>query len=38
MQKEDYSLPNAPTCLIVGFADDGEDLALNWVNTRDTLD
>ena len=36
--KIDYSLPNAPTSLIYGFADKGEDLALTWINSKQTLD
>ena len=36
--KVDYSLPNSPTCLAIGFADKGEDLAITWINSKDTLD
>lgn len=36
--KVDYSLPNAPTSLVCGFADQGEDLALTWINTKQNLD
>lgn len=35
--KPDYSLPNAPACLICGFADKGEDYTTQWINTRQTL-
>jgi hypothetical protein len=27
-QKTDYSLPNAPACLVTGFASKGEDYTL----------
>lgn len=37
-QKVDYSLPNAPTCFVTGFASKGEDYTLQWINSRTTLD
>lgn len=37
-QKPDYSLPNAPACLITGVASKGEDYTLQWINSRATLD
>lgn len=30
----DYSLPNAPACLMAGFADKGQDYVINWVNSN----
>ena len=36
--KIDYSLQNAPTVLTYGFASKGEDLALTWINSKQTLD
>ena len=33
----DNSLPNAPVCLIAGFADDGEDETLQWIDSSSTL-
>lgn len=36
--KVDYSLPNSPTLLVTGFADRGEDYALQWMNSKQTLD
>lgn len=36
-QKEDYSLPNAPACLVTGFAPKGEDYTVQWINTKDTF-
>lgn len=36
--KVDYSLPNSPTLLVTGFADRGEDYALQWMNSKPTLD
>lgn len=33
----DYSLPNAPTALFIGFSDIGEDYAINWINQRETF-
>lgn len=36
--KVDYSLPNSPNVLLVGFASKGEDYALQWINSRNTLD
>lgn len=36
--KVDYSLPNSPTGLIAGFSDKGEDLVLEWINSKSTLD
>ena len=36
--KVDYSLPNSPTSLIVGFASKGEDYSLQWINSKQTLD
>jgi hypothetical protein len=35
--KVDYSLPNSPINLIIGFASEGEDLALKWINSSSTL-
>lgn len=32
--RRDYSLPNAPVCLMAGFADKGQDYVINWVNTN----
>lgn len=37
-QKQDYSLPNAPTCLVTGVASKGEDYTLQWINSKATLD
>lgn len=37
-QKTDYSLPNAPACLVTGFAQKGEDYTLQWINSKTTLD
>ena len=37
-EKVDYSLPNSPTLLVTGFADRGEDYALQWMNSKQTLD
>lgn len=37
-QKTDYSLPNAPVCLVAGFAQKGEDYTLQWINSKSTLD
>lgn len=37
-QKTDYSLPNAPACLVTGFASKGEDYTLQWINSKATLD
>lgn len=36
--KVDYSLPNSPTLLVTGFANKGEDYALQWINSKTTLD
>lgn len=36
--KVDYSLPNAPVVFTYGFADKGEDLAIEWINSKETLD
>lgn len=33
----DYSLPNAPTCLITGFADKGENYKTQWINSKSTF-
>lgn len=35
--KVDYSLPNAPTVLVTGFSDKGEDLTIQWINSYATL-
>ena len=35
--KVDYSMPGAPTTLLFGFADKGEDQTFQWINTVDTL-
>ena len=37
VKKSDYSLPNAPACLIAGFASKGEDYTPQWINSKDTL-
>lgn len=37
-QKPDYSLPNAPACLVTGLASKGEDYTVQWVNSKSTLD
>lgn len=37
-QKPDYSLPNAPACLVTGVASKGEDYTLQWINSKATLD
>ena len=37
-QKTDYSLPNAPACLVTGFASKGEDYTLQWINSKPTLE
>jgi hypothetical protein len=36
--KVDYSLPNAPTSLMFGFASKGEDSTFKWINSKSTLD
>ena len=36
--KVDNSLPGAPTTLVVGFASKGEDYALQWIDSKTTLD
>ena len=36
--KVDNSLPNSPTSLVIGFADKGEDMTLEWINSKATLD
>lgn len=36
--KVDYSLPNSPTVLVTGFASEGEDLTIQWMNSKATLD
>ena len=36
-QKTDYSLPNAPACLVTGFAQRGEDYTIQWINSLATL-
>ena len=36
-QKTDYSLPNAPACLVAGFASKGEDYTPQWINSKSTL-
>lgn len=36
--KVDYSLPNSPTVLVTGFASKGEDLTIQWMNSKATLD
>ena len=36
--KVDYSLPNSPTVFVAGFASKGEDYAIQWINSRSTLD
>lgn len=33
----DYSLPNAPTCLITGFANKGENYKTAWINSKHTF-
>lgn len=35
---EDNTLPNAPVVLTYGFADKGENYALKWINSKQTLD
>lgn len=35
--KPDYSLPNAPTIFMTGFADRGEDYTTKWINSKQTL-
>ena len=36
--KVDNSLPNSPTLLVTGFADKGQDMTLEWINSKATLD
>lgn len=36
-QTYDYSFPNAPICLVTGFADKGEDYKTQWINSRNTF-
>ena len=36
--KVDNSLPNSPTSLVIGFADQGEDMTLEWIDSKTTLD
>ena len=36
--KVDNSLPNSPTSFVVGFADKGQDMTLEWVDSKATLD
>ena len=36
-QTQDYSFPNAPICLVTGFADKGEDYKTQWINSRGTF-
>lgn len=38
VEKPDYSLPNAPACLVTGFASRGEDYTPQWINSTSTLD
>lgn len=36
-QTQDYSFPNAPICLVTGFADKGEDYKTQWINSKNTF-
>lgn len=36
-EKEDYSLPNASICFVAGFADQGQEYEINWINTIETF-
>ena len=37
-EKVDNSLPNAPVCFMTGFADKGEDMTFEWLDSKQTLD
>lgn len=36
--KEDYSLQEAPVCLVTGLASKGEDYTVQWINSINTLE
>ena len=37
-EKVDYSLQNAPVVLTIGYATQGENTSLTWINSKVTLD
>lgn len=36
--KTDNSLPNSPTTFVMGFAAKGQDMTIEWINSKSTLD
>jgi len=37
-EKIDNSLPNAPTSLMIGYADKGPNMTLEWINSKQTFE